>query len=234
MSTLNQKIQKICEVYKDEIPNKIVLCCSGGSDSQVLLGSFPHVIRKIGNYEIHAVGVNHGLRPEADSELDLAESLADDFGVVFHRKRISISHAKGESLQAIARNARYEVIRKVCDEIGTDFIVTAHHLKDKAETVLIRLLRNSNLNGLGVMDYMSQHTGLRIFRPMLDSSKEEIESYIKFRNIKYANDPSNENEDYLRVWVRNQLIPMLETKSPNIQNELVKISNEILGSRTKV
>ena len=199
-------------------PSAFVLGVSGGRDSQVLLKSFPFVALPLG-HSVRAVGVNHGLRKEADSELDLAEELAAQVGVPFSRVRVVVG-TEG-SPQAEARAARYEALRS---EAAGARIVTAHHADDRAETVMIRLLRASGAGSLGVMPVVSGD----VFRPLLTVSRQDIDSYAKRWKLKWADDPSNMDDHYTRVWIRNELLPMIRERFPDVDSKLNLVSDDML------
>lgn len=208
--------QKFCQPT-----DKFILAVSGGPDSQCLLKAFPHVV---GQSFCLAVGVNHGLRPEADSELDLTSALAEIVGVPFRRVKLNLE--PGSNIQCRARDARYAALTQAADEFGARFIVTAHHFDDRAETVLFRLLRGEGVGSLGVMPPVSG----RIFRPMLSVKREKIMGYMKRWGIPYATDPSNVDKKYLRSRIRHEILPMLESINPQIKSRLNALSDEILES----
>lgn len=219
MKSINNCIKKSFNTIDPSKTYKYIIAVSGGTDSQVLLKSFPFVFGK--PESCIAVGVNHGIRKEADDELDLAEELAKSIGIKFIRKHIKIE--TGANLQCRARDGRYAALREVKEAVGAKYITTAHHLSDKVETILIRLLRGKKLGSLNVLPILSGD----VFRPMLEVSREDILGYIRRWDLKYANDPSNQDDHYLRVWVRQQLVPMLKSKSPQIENRLLELSKEI-------
>lgn len=218
---INIAIQKAIIAAKISDQN-ILLAVSGGADSQVLLKSFPHVAKEF-NIKCFAVGINHGLREDADKELDLAESLASKIGVPFLRKKIKVER-KG-SLQEDARNARYAALNDVCGVVRSKYIVTAHHYDDRAETVLMRLLRGKNIGSLAVLPLISGN----IFRPMLSVTKEDIKGYCKRWKLDYANDPSNEDTDFMRVKIRKEILPMLESLNPKFKIRLNDLADEALN-----
>ena len=208
-------------------PMKFLLAVSGGPDSQALLKAFPHVCKEIGELKYCApigciaCGINHGLRAEADAELDLAENLAHDMDIEFVRHKIHIEGTN--NIMCKARDLRYEKLYEVADEFGCDYVVTAHHFDDKAETVLIRLLRGEGVGSLAVLPILSG----RIFRPLLNITRADIMGYIKRWNLPYATDPSNSNFHYLRSRIRHEILPLLEEINPAIKKRLVSLSNEI-------
>jgi tRNA(Ile)-lysidine synthase len=214
--SINNKIKDALLALPWELKHQtFVLAVSGGPDSQCLLKSIPHIV---GPSRCIAVGVNHGLRPEANEELDLAENLAKSIGVPFRRVKIKV--AKGPNLQARAREARYEALRTAARGLSHAVIVTAHTEDDKAENLLIGLIREGNLKTIRRL-----HTPVNeipVFRPLLNVTREEIMRYLKRWSVPYATDPSNSDPKYLRVWVRNELLPMLEKKRPGFKKKLLK------------
>lgn len=200
----------------------VVLGVSGGPDSQALLKCVGHIGNRLGITAV-AVGINHGLRPAADGELDIACELAESVGIRFVRRRVTVTRDVA-SLQASARDARYSALFSVADEISARHVVTAHHWDDRAETVLFRLLRGRGLGSLGVMPPVSG----RIFRPMLGLTHEELLGYCRRWNLKYAIDPSNEDEHYTRVAIRKRILPILEELSPRLRERLNELSDEVL------
>jgi tRNA(Ile)-lysidine synthase len=200
---------------------RFVLAVSGGPDSQCLLKAFPHVLRDVWpEAYCTAVGVNHGLRPEAEAELELARALALSQEVPFSRVRVTVP--KGPSLMAQARTARYTALRAQAGREG--YVVTAHHFDDRAETVLIRLLRGTSLGALAVMPELSAG----VFRPMLQVRREEIDAYVRRWHLVTAQDPSNSDSRYLRTRVRHELLPLMEQLSPRIRETLNAVSDEVL------
>lgn len=229
---INQEIEGALKRHFDG-PFRFLLAVSGGSDSQVLIKAFSHVAKAQG-HRVWAMGINHGLRPEADSELDLAESLCRKESIPFIRERISVE--PGSNLQARAREGRYYALWNKAHEIGAN-LVTAHHRDDRAETVLIRMMRATSAGSLAVLPEIQyvpvQDVHLALFRPLLKVSKQDILGYAKRWGLTYADDPSNSNEEFLRVWVRNTLLPLMQEKSPDIVNKLNQISDDLMKCQTR-
>ncbi len=198
----------------------LLLGVSGGPDSMALLGVMAHLGPVLG-LRLVACGVDHGLRAEASAELDLAERWATGNGVVFVRRRVRIEGTS--NLQARAREARYRAFSECAGEHALDYIVTAHHLQDRAETVLLRLLRGAGPDGLRVLP---PRLGNRL-RPMIHASKQQIHAFLAARQIPFATDPSNANDRFLRVRVRNELLPLLRELSPGIVEHLNNLADEI-------
>ncbi len=218
------------------IPNgsKILLGVSGGSDSMALLHVLYGLQKELG-FSLYAVGINHGLRPEAKSELDMVRdylSTLNHHGVVpLFIKRISLK--EGGNIQERAREARYEAIREIQNFIGADFICTAHHMEDKAETVLMRIIRGTSVKGLDVLNPQCND----VLRPMIRAHKRDVMLHVQRKSIPYCEDPSNKNVDkYLRSKIRYEVMPSLQEINPNIVECLCELSQsaknpDIMGKR---
>lgn len=197
---------------------KIILGLSGGSDSMALL----HVLatlRKDFNFELVACGVNHNLRTEASQELIIAEEFCKSLNVVFFKRDIYLNN--GGNIQERARDARYAALRGLKESIKADYICTAHHAEDKAETVLMRIIRGTSVSGLNVLEPMSGD----LLRPMIEAKKRDVMLHITRKSIPYSDDPSNLKKDvYLRSKIRMELIPFLTEINPNIVDALCELS----------
>jgi tRNA(Ile)-lysidine synthase len=214
----------ILEALQRQFPNpsRFLLAVSGGRDSQVLLSAFSHIARPLGHHVV-AVGVNHGLRAEADAELDLAEALAKKIKVPFERVQIKVK--KGSNLLGRARDGRYEVLNQKKQEHNCQAIVTAHQYDDRVETVLIRLFRMTSFGSLAVLPELADHG---IFRPLLKVTRAQITKYAASRKIDFADDPSNEMDQYRRVYIRKTLLPILTGVDPRIGRRLNILADEAL------
>jgi tRNA(Ile)-lysidine synthase len=200
--------------------DRLLVAVSGGADSSALLHALARLAPRLG-VELAAHGVDHGLRPEAGDELDLAEELATRCKVPFTRTRLRV--APGGNLQARARTARYAALRRAAVLAGARFIATAHHADDRAETVLIRLLRGAAPAGLAVLPARSGE----LLRPLIRARRTDIRLHLARHDIRWAEDPSNQDQRFLRVRVRHELLPLLESLSPAIVAHLCALADEL-------
>lgn len=200
----------------------ILAAVSGGGDSQAMLSVLARLAGKLG-FTLRAHGVDHGLRPEAAGELDLAQALAERLGVPFVRSRLAL--ARGGNLQARARDARYAVLREAAAEDGA-LIATAHHADDRAETVLLRLLRGAGPRGLAVLAPRAQD----VIRPLIRASKRDVLLHLQRHDLAFAEDPSNRDAAFLRVRVRREAMPLLQQLSPQIVRHLNALADALGGS----
>jgi tRNA(Ile)-lysidine synthase len=200
----------------------LLAAVSGGGDSQAMLSVLGRLSPKLG-FALRAHGVDHGLRPEASRELDLAEALAESVGVPFARTRVGVR--RGANLQARAREARYAALREVAATHDA-LIATAHHADDRAETVLLRLLRGSGPRGLAVLAPRDDD----LVRPLVRASKADVLLHLQRHCVEFADDPSNLDAAFLRVRVRRELLPALVNLSPQIVRHLNALADALGGS----
>jgi tRNA(Ile)-lysidine synthase len=202
----------------------LLLAVSGGGDSMAMLHVMARLAPRFG-IGLFAHGVDHGLRAEASAELDLAQALATELGIEFSRTELVV--ARGSNLQARAREVRYAALKARATALGCAIIATAHHADDRAETVILRLLRGAGLAGLGVLPAREGH----LLRPLVRARRSDILAHLARHELDYASDPSNENTRYLRVKVRQELMPLLIGISPGIVEHLGAIADQASATR---
>lgn len=214
----------------------VVLCaCSGGPDSTALLHTLALLRPRIG-HTVVAHGVDHGLRLEAPEELALVRSVAKDLDVPFATTRVSVD--KGSNLQARARLARLEALVHAAGAASASVIATGHTADDRAETVLMRMLRGSGPRGLSVLPPrapapMAKKSGDAsglvalpdLIRPLLEARRRDVMAHLLRHGLPYATDPSNRDPRYLRVRVRHEVVPLLEQLSPRIVEHLSALAD---------
>jgi tRNA(Ile)-lysidine synthase len=198
---------------------RVLLAVSGGPDSMALL----HVLaglRSRGGFGVFAHGVDHGLRSEAGVELDEAQAFSRALDVPFTREKVKVE--LGGNLQARARDARWISLRTAAARVGAARIATGHHADDRAETLLIRLLRGTGTRGLAVLPPLD---GDRI-RPMFRARRHDIDGHVARHGIPFALDPSNESPRFLRTRVRRELLPQLMRMSPRVVEQLCALADD--------
>jgi tRNA(Ile)-lysidine synthase len=201
----------------------LLLAVSGGGDSQAMLSVLARLAPQLG-FVVHAHGVDHGLRVEASRELDVAETLAQRLGVSFSRTRVTV--ARGANLQARAREARYAALRAAAEPHAA-LIATAHHADDRAETLLLRLLRGSGPRGLAVLPPRTQD----VIRPLVRAAKSDVVLHLERHGLDFAQDPSNTERAFLRVRVRHELLPLMNQLSPQIVRHLNALADALSGAK---
>jgi tRNA(Ile)-lysidine synthase len=181
----------------------LLVATSGGPDSQALLDVIATLASRLGLRAVYAAGVHHGLRPEADGELDLAEALARRHGVSFARLRVQVE-PHGNLLDN-ARRVRYAALLGHADVVGAERIAVAHTANDQAETVLFHLTRGTGLAGAAGM---KPRRG-RIVRPLLACTRDDVLAHLEAHAIAFARDPSNDDPRRTRARLRASVLPAL-------------------------
>ena len=217
---VERTVREECRIGRGD---KVLVATSGGGDSTALLHVLARLAKKFG-FSLAAHGVDHGLRTDAASELDLAASLAERLGVTFSRTLVKCP--PGGNLQARARELRREALERAAAENGARWIATAHHADDRAETVLIRLLHGGSPSALAVLPARDG----RWIRPMIRARRSDVAAHLTRHCLDYASDPSNVNRRFLRVRVRMELMPLLEELSPGIVGHLAALADELSGT----
>jgi tRNA(Ile)-lysidine synthase len=216
-------LRRTARTLREETPlqrgDSIVCAVSGGGDSIALL----HVLALLGpelGFESFAHGIDHGLRAEAGAELDLAEGLAQQLGVPFSRTRLAL--ADGGNLQARARDARYAALDAERERVGARWVATAHHADDRAETVMMRILRGTSPRALAVLPAGAEHR----LRPFIRCPKSAISQHLARHDLRFASDPSNQNPRFLRTRIRHELMPLMEQLAPGAAERLNLLADE--------
>lgn len=202
---------------------KILLGISGGSDSMALLSLFYQEIKAS---RIVVVYVNHGLRPEeAQKESDYLREFCGKIGVFFISTEVAVKkHASlnRQSIEEAARFLRYRAFHKLAKENSCEIIAVAHTADDQVENFFIRLIRGAGVRGIKGMSSLSG----KIFRPLLDFQKKELQHYLIEKRIRWFEDSSNCDLRFLRNRVRLELLPLLEEKfSPAISTHVLQLMN---------
>lgn len=211
----------------------VLAACSGGPDSTALLHVLAMLRKSIG-HDLVAHGVDHGLRPEAAAELDLARGVAASLGVPFAVTRVEV--APGSNLQARARKARLDALARAAIAAGARAVATAHTADDRAETLLLRLLRGAGPRGLAVLPpraacrspIVEAPGEIELIRPLLLARRADVMAHLRRHDLPFAEDPSNSDPRFLRVRVRRELVPLLEDLAPGVVDHLAALA-EMLG-----
>jgi len=209
----------------------LLVAVSGGPDSMALLDVAARLAPKLG-IGLFAHGVDHGLRAEASRELDLAAAHATKLDVPFDRTRVRLG--KGGNLQARARAARFQALAKAADACRAHAIATAHHADDRAETLLIRLLRGASAAGLAVLPPRAPLEGsaVELVRPLLRARRADVLAHVQRHRIACATDPSNADARYVRARVRHEVLPLLVQIDPAVVTHLTSVADDLCALAT--
>ena len=204
--------------------DSLLLAVSGGIDSMVMA----HLFIKLGT-RIGIAHCNFCLRNrESDMDEDLVIEFAAENKIPFYSIRFKTKeHARkrGISVQMAARELRFEWFERIRIENNYDFIVTAHNLDDRIETMLINLIRGTGLTGLTGIKPLNN----RIIRPLLFATRKKIEEYCNDNNITYREDKSNAETRYTRNKIRHLVIPVLKEINPSVKETLNETADRLSG-----
>ena len=200
---LNQSHKKI---------KSMTVALSGGIDSVVLLHLL-HQLQKKHRFILNAMHVHHGLSQNADKWVKFCEKLCMKLSLPLDVEYIQLPHKKSLGIEGEARRLRYEKLLKT----KTDLIVLAHHEDDQAETFLLQLIRGAGVKGLSSMAHFD--VTKKLWRPLLNQSKYDIESYAKQHKLKWIEDESNQNIDFDRNFIRSKVLPILKNRF----NHIIKV-----------
>ena len=188
---------------------RIAIAVSGGPDSLALMllaAEYAAATASLARFVVYSV--DHGLRPEAAGEAAFVVAEAKRLG--FKARALRWDGEKpATGIQEAARMARYRLFAEAMRRDGADVLVTAHHLGDQAETVLMRLAHGSGIEGLRGMDYLAEIGDVRIVRPLLGIDPADLREVVRGAGLRAVTDPSNSDLDYERVRWR-KLMPELE------------------------
>nr|WP_232470416.1 tRNA lysidine(34) synthetase TilS [Methylococcus sp. BF19-07] len=192
---------------------------SGGLDSAVLLDLMCEV-RRVSGIRLSAVHVHHGILPAADAWSRHCAAVAKEYGVALDILRVDGRPGPGESPEAAARNARYRSLEALLNP--GDILVTAQHLDDQAETLLLQLLRGAGLAGLAAMPKAAPFGPGILHRPLLRYGRRDILAYARNKSLRWIEDPSNRDEHYDRNFIRRRIMPELAVRWPAVAANLAR------------
>ena len=199
--------------------DSVLVGFSGGPDSTCLLQVL-HELREKYQIDVHALYVNHNLRPEETPfEIDFCRRTCEGLGIDLIIRSVDVlSWCKERRMnkQEAARELRYQAFQEVAREINANKIALAHNADDQAETLFMRIARGAGPAGLSGIPVKRGN----IIRPLLEIERKEIEEFLSLRNIIPVIDSSNLKQDYFRNMVRAKVMPVLKQANPNLVQTL--------------
>jgi tRNA(Ile)-lysidine synthase len=236
---MREKLLALSGEYGMLPPGELVLCAvSGGADSMALLHILKTLSGELG-FTLRAAHFNHHLRrAESDRDEAFVRERCQDWGVPLTCGGGDVARAarqSGRGIEETARALRYAFLEETADALGATRIATAHSADDNAETLLLHLVRGSGLAGL---------TGIpprrgRIVRPLLTTTRREIETYCAQEKIPYVQDSTNADETYTRNFLRLRVLPLLKEINPRAVEHLsaaaglLRADNDYLNAQAR-
>lgn len=202
MQSLNKLAQRM-----PDMPVQVLLGVSGGADSMALM-----YLLRLKGCSVHVVHVNHGLRGNAsDGDEAFVRGVCAEQKIPLTVHRLHPPEHPGENW---ARQERYRCFRETAARQGIAVLALAHHRDDQTETLLLHLMRGAGLTGLTGMMEESALDGLRIIRPLLHFSRQELQQALRSDGLSWREDESNQDSRYFRNALRHELLPLMERLSP--------------------
>ncbi len=202
---------------------RICVAFSGGVDSVGLLYAFKEQAETC-KITLSALHIEHGIRGEESiRDMQFCKDMCEQWGIPLTVLRVDVPKLvkeQGGGVEETARAVRYGAFRELLEKGGADFVATAHHADDVAETILFRLARGSGVSG---MKAITEYGG--IIRPLLSVSREEIATYVAENGLPHVEDSSNADENYTRNYIRHTALPAFEKIHGNAAKHLVEFAS---------
>jgi tRNA(Ile)-lysidine synthetase-like protein len=229
------EVRSSLERIRHPVKRPLVIGLSGGIDSQVLAHALMQATEDTGP-DLFAMHIDHGLRSGSGNDAARVASICEDWGLPCEAVRVEVNaweKVLEQGTESAARYARYAALAQQAIDLNTDTIVTGHNLDDQVETMLLRLVAGTSLEGLSGMREISRRPiplapekrairRFAIFRPLLNVSRAQIESYAEEAGITPIEDESNESIAYRRNAIRHTVVPGLEAIEPGFRDAFAR------------
>ena len=216
-----EEIEQILPLKSDV---KIAIALSGGCDSVALVFLVNEILKET-NWQLFCITIDHRLRENSTKEAIQVNKMMIAYGI--NHIILPWEEEKPKSnIQAKARIARYQLLTNFCKSNNIGYLLTAHQKNDQAENFIIRVEHGSGLYGLSGIAKIAEFNQIKIIRPLLTFSREELENFLRFKNIEWIEDPSNQNEKFARVRARKFL-----SERPQLINKLADISKNLNNAK---
>ncbi len=238
-----EKVLKTIEKYKLlENEDKVLVAVSGGPDSMFLLQALQDIKAQY-KLELRIAHLNHQLRESAYKEADFVREQAERFGIpcTIEEKDVrSYTEAHKLSLEEAAREVRYDFLERIAKEFSMNKIATGHTLSDEVETFILRVARGTGGRGLLlippkriVQSSEFRVQSLKVIRPLIEITREEVIQFLESKKIVYQIDESNYDIRYKRNFVRHRIVPLLLELAPQFPRQVMRL-REILGEEEEL
>jgi len=217
MIALEQQI----ETFLNQLGNqhsKIWLAYSGGMDSRVLLQLLAEAQSRYSHLHLSAIHVNHQLQTDALAWEAHCQQQCEQLGIALMICRVDATPKDRQSPEQAAREARYDAFAEHLSE--DDILVTAHHANDQAETLLLQLMRGAGTAGLSAMPMSRSFKGMNLYRPLLGFSRQMLQDFANHKNLQWVEDPSNQETDIRRNFIRHEVMPVLDKQWPEPEKSI--------------
>ncbi len=208
------KLNKIDDEY-------FIVGVSAGPDSMALL----HMLINNTNKKLVCAHVNHNVRKASKEEQDFLKNYCENNNIIF--ELMKIDNYQENNFENEARKKRYAFYEEILKKYNSHTLLLAHHGDDLIETIIMKIIRGSNLEGYAGIKEVSNQKDYKIIRPLLNLTKKDIIKYNKENKIKYFIDKTNNNKKYTRNRIRLNILPLLKKEDSNIHLKFLKYSNTL-------
>ncbi len=199
---------------------RVWVACSGGLDSTVLLHLIARQWAAGQAQQPGAIHVNHNIAGESAAWAAHCAAQAEQLQVPFTLCEVPAGELSGGNLEQRARQTRYGLIAQQL--AVDDVLLTAHHRRDQAETVLLQLLRGGGVSGTAAMAEITQRHGVNLLRPLLRLDSELLADYAHQHQLQWVEDPSNQSLKHQRNYLRHKVMPLLRQNWPGVDQVLAR------------
>ena len=199
----------------------IIIGVSAGPDSMALL----HMTKNNTNKKIVCAHINHNVREQSKEEEKYLKEYCKKQNIIFESMKINSYNEK--NFENEARKKRYAFYETILKKYNSHTLLLAHHGDDLIETVIMKIIRGSNLEGYAGIKTYSKQKDYLIIRPLLNLTKDEIIKYNKDNNIKYYIDNTNLMDKYTRNRIRLNILPLLKKEKKNVHLNFLNYSNTL-------
>ena len=215
---MDKTIIKEINTINDEY---IITGISSGPDSMALL----HMLLTNCNKKIVCAHINHNVRKQSDKEEEYLKEFCKKNNIIFESYKITSYNEK--NFENEARKKRYAFYEKILKKYNSHTLLLAHHGDDLIETILMKIIRGTNLEGYSGIKTYSKVKDYIIIRPLLNLTKDDLIKYNKKHNIKYFTDKTNEDTTYTRNRIRKNILPLLKKEKKDIHLSFLNYSNTL-------
>ena len=219
------QLAPLLEKYKKNKSIKITVGFSGGLDSTVLLHALSQLESDKKDFQLSAFHINHQLQKNSDSWECFCQQFCEKYSIDFHSARVIIDNDNNSGTEAAARDARYNAFHEHLGE--QELLLTAHHLDDHIETVFLKLLRGTGVEGARGILPLSNFKNLNIVRPLLVFDRDSLLSYAEKQGLTWVDDPSNALDQYDRNYLRHKILPLIEQRWPGYKRTINRFTQNV-------
>ena len=200
---------------------------SGGMDSHVLLHGLADLRDSLDLVPLHAIHINHGLSEQANDWVRHCQSVCKQLAIPLQIIKVNAQPVPGQSPEETARNVRYDALARAMQDGSC--LVTAHHRRDQAETLMLQLLRGGGVQGTAAMPNVNEfakgeHVNCTHLRPLLDCGHEQLHAYAIAQQLDWVEDDSNSSTRYDRNYLRHRIMPELRQRWPAVDATLARVA----------